>query len=186
MVCIAGGPSLTAEDVAYCRGRARVVAVNNAHRLAPWADVLYACDAAWWRWADGAPGFTGLKVGLELVAFADVHVLKHRRDAGLDLDPRHLATGRNGGYQAINLAVHLGASRVILLGYDMRPDGNRLHWHGRHPGPLNNPDESRFRVWRELFPTLVLDLQRVGVDVLNASRVSALSCFPRVRLEDVL
>ena len=64
VVCLASGPSLTTEDVAYVRGRATVIAVNDAVRLAPWADVLYSNDSTWWlRNRAWYWDFLGIKVG---------------------------------------------------------------------------------------------------------------------------
>ena len=65
VVVIATGPSLTAEDVDYCRGKARVIAINDAYTLAPWADALYATDAKWWHWHRGVASFTGAKWSME-------------------------------------------------------------------------------------------------------------------------
>lgn len=48
IVCVASGESLTRADVNYCRGKARVLAINDNYRIAPWADWLYACDGRWW------------------------------------------------------------------------------------------------------------------------------------------
>jgi hypothetical protein len=64
VVCIGGGPSLTRDDVDYCRGKAFVIAINDAYKLAPWADALYACDGLWWRWHKGVPSFDGPKFAL--------------------------------------------------------------------------------------------------------------------------
>jgi len=38
-----------------------VLAINDAYRLAPWADWLYACDDRWWRFHHEAvaAGFQG-------------------------------------------------------------------------------------------------------------------------------
>ena len=58
-VVVASGPSLTAEDVDYCRERAAVIVVNDNYKLAPWADVLYAADPEWWDLHQGAPSFQG-------------------------------------------------------------------------------------------------------------------------------
>src|SRR5688572_2955592 len=65
-VCIGGGPSLTVEDVEVVKQAAmtdqvKVVAVNDAYRLAPWADVLYGFDWQWWEHHNGCPEFRGLK-----------------------------------------------------------------------------------------------------------------------------
>ena len=50
VVCIASGPSLTRDDVEYCRGRAKVLVINTSILLAPWADAFHACDGRVWRW----------------------------------------------------------------------------------------------------------------------------------------
>ncbi len=206
VVCIGGGPSLTQQQVDYCRDKARVIAVNDAYRPAPWADLLYGCDAQWWKWHDGVPGFGGVKVGLRYKLdpkdgqikcqgdwtdelYPDVKSLAYREEwGGLEADPRYLRTGTEGGgsssgYQAINLAVHLGASTIILLGYDMKPgpDG-KSHWFGEHPNQVPLPLESMSTP----FDTLVGPLTQVGVEVLNCAPDSAITVFPMARLEEVL
>jgi hypothetical protein len=102
---------------------------------------------------------------------------------GLELRPTHLARGRNGGYQAINLAVHLGAKRILLLGYDMMrgPKGEE-HWHGDHP----NRSRSPYTTFQACFPSLVDPLKAEGIEVINCSRRTALTCFPRKSLQDAL
>jgi hypothetical protein len=185
VVCIAGGPSLTAEDVATVRGRARVIAVNDAYRLAPWADVLYACDAKWWGWHKGVKSFTGPKYALERSAakWQGVQVLRHTGTTGLEDDPGALRTGKNSGYQAINLAVHFGAARILLLGYDMQtgPKGEE-HWFGHHPNMARSP----LAVFRRHYDSLVEPLRARGIEVLNCSRSTALDAFPVVPLEEAL
>ena len=64
-ICIASGPSLTQEDVDYCRGRGRIYAVNDVYRLAPWADVLFACDLAWWKRYGPVLSFSGLRLSTD-------------------------------------------------------------------------------------------------------------------------
>ena len=59
VACLGCGPSLNADQVVLLRGRARVIAINDAWRVAPWADVLYGCDGRWWRKHGGVPGFGG-------------------------------------------------------------------------------------------------------------------------------
>jgi hypothetical protein len=184
-VCIASGPSLTADDVAYVRGRARVIAVNNGYLLAPWADVLWATDARWWRWHKGVPGFAGLKFSLWVGGLAlpkDVHVLRNDGYSGLCLDPAGVKNGKNGGYAALNLALHLGASRVILLGYDCHRSGGKDHWHPEHPTKMSNP----YQTWRRLFNGMAPELVKAGVSVVNCSRSSSLECFPRMPLSVAL
>lgn len=199
IVCIGGGPSLTLDDVNACRGRARVIAVNNAFQLAPWADLLYACGkypiekGRWWKVYPTAVHFKGLKVTLDEKSAQEhgLHLLHWTGDTGLELEDRTgVRGGFNSGYQAVNLAVHLGATRILLLGYDMQrgPDdpteaeGCRHHWHGNHPHAMRPP----YDFWIDAFGSLPEALAAVGVEVINCTRVSALTVFPRQPLIEAL
>jgi hypothetical protein len=185
IVVVGGGPSLTRADVEFCQGRARVIAVNDAYKLAPWAEVLYACDAKWWGWHKAhVKGFAGRKYALDRGARAFAELLESTGTDGLELRPWAVRTGHNSGYQAINVAVHLGAKRIILLGFDMQR-GKRAsgdHWFGAHPGG-GRPGVEGFHAH---FSTLVKPLKAIGVEVINASRQTALTCFPRGDLRELL
>jgi hypothetical protein len=187
VVCLGSGPSLTVEDVEYCRGKAPVIAVNDTYRLAPWADVLYACDKKWWEHHAGVPEFAGLKFALQHPAahWPGVTVLRNAGSHGIETHPSGVTTGGNSGYQAVNVAVHLGAKRIVLVGYDMqlRADGLR-HWFGEHPGALRA--DSPYAQFIRAYATMVEPLRALGVTVINASRETALTCFPRQPLREAL
>lgn len=87
--------------------------------------------------------------------------------------------GGNGGFHALNIALQFGASRVILVGYDMRVDLG-VHWHGRHPEGMNNPSDVNTKRWRQVLDRQAPLLRKLGVEVLNASPVSALEAYPKV------
>ena len=93
--------------------------------------------------------------------------------------------GGNSGYQAINLAHLWGARTIVLLGLDCSnaPDG-RAHWFGQHSRPLSVSQP--FDMWLGKFPRLAHDLEADGVRVINASRATALTCFPRDSLESAI
>lgn len=185
VVCLASGPSLTPSDVQTVRGRARVIAVNDAVRLAPWADVLYACDGKWWNQYHGMPTFPGLKYGMTVNTkrYPEVHVLRNAGIDGLSSDPTSLCTGRNSGYQAINLAVHFGAARILLLGYDLMRHGGKSHFFGEHP---HSWTPSPYKEFLRHFPTLLKPLAARGIEVVNCSRTTALTIFPQVPIEQAL
>jgi len=191
VVCAASGPSLRRARLARVRGHWPVIVVNDSWRLAPWADVLYACDWRWWRKHGGVPAFPGLKVTLSnslghIEAWPEIKVLENTGVEGLERAPTGLRTGRNGGYQAINLAVHFGASRIVLLGYDMKPapDG-RTHWFGDHEAWPTRP--SIFEtVFRPHFTELAHELAALGVEVVNCTPESALDAFPKAALDRLL
>ena len=186
-VLLGGGPSLGAIDPALLRGRARIVAINDAGLvLAPWADVLLYADDRWLAWNRADLGrFRGgrlVKRCRPLVSFAapDVHVIErapHRVD--LSDDPRWVAGFCSGG-AAINLAYLFGARRIVLLGFDMRPG----HWHDRH---RTASDPANYdRRYAAAIARMAPRLAAAGVDVVNATPGSALRCFPILRPEDAL
>lgn len=192
VVCLASGPSLTAADVETVRGRAVVVAVNDAIRLAPWADVFYSGARVYWTPKDPRgrllEGFAGLRVRLCLdqdrpgVGADGVIRLRHGGADGLARTPNALTTYQNSGGAAINLAVHLGARRIVLLGYDMGPADGRHHFHDA-PGTRHS---SPYALFTRLLATSVAPLAAAGVEVVNCSRRTALACFPRVPLEAIV
>ncbi len=182
-VILATGPSLCAEDVALCRAaKVRLLAIKDAIRLAPDADALWACDGKWWKHYGPRLTYTGPKYSLDQTAAPWAFVLKNTGEMGLESNPSGLKTGRNSGYQAINLAVHLGATRIVLLGYDMQATKDRDHFHGAHPWKAIPP----YAVFLPMFRFLIEPLKTLGITVINASRVSALTDFPRLSLEQAL
>jgi hypothetical protein len=174
-------------DVSTLPGR--IIAINNAWKLRPDADVLYFCDAAWWR-KHGQEVKSGFRGGYRItISDARDPALKRLRNSGrtgLETKPDGLRHGTNSGYQAINLAYHFGARRIALLGYDMRIEEGRTHWHAGHGA---EPAVVRHRLEKVMLPqfkALVAPLAAAGVEVLNATPGSALTCWPYRSLEEIL
>lgn len=190
VVCLASGPSLTRDDVEHVRDRvAAVIAVNDTYKYAPFATALLASDAGWWVVHQGVPSFGGLKYCLQAVPTNKCPGVLQLRDTGLEgieTDPTGLRTGRNSGAAAINLAVHFGAARIVLIGYDMQAvRGERYsHFFGHHPFPLRG--NSDYMMFRRMYDGMVEPLRTLGVDVINCSRETALKAFPCRPLRDVL
>lgn len=181
---LACGPSLRGFDASVLRGR-RVIAVNDSILLAPWADVLYACDARWWQTrAAVIAGYGGLRVTLEN-QIPGVLRLRNAGVDGLETEPDGLRHGHNSGYQAIGLAYHMGATRIVLLGYDMHTGGG-LHWNDRPERQTAAGFSRTLALMMPVFDTLAAPLAVAGVDVLNATPGSALRTWPGVELADVL
>lgn len=194
VVCIAGGPSLSEEQLAliaeaHQQGRVRAIGVNNAYLRAPWVDTVYAMDQAWWKRHVGlirqrmlpaelvSPDpFTSRTYELLRVRAANNIGLGH----GIEIN-----TGGNSGYGAVSLAHFWGSRRIILVGYDMKPGPNgEGHWHTDHPSPMQQT--MQFREWIHRFKALARDAERVGTEVINATPGSALPWFPMVSLAEAL
>ena len=199
---LASGPSLTADDCAAVRAwrvedqaRRRVMAINTTFRSALWADYLYAADREWWRHyaAEVLATFRGECWTQDQPSARDygLRYIYARPRAGLCREPWVIHHGGygvgNSGFQALNLAYHLGARRMILLGYDMRgaPRDGRMHHHPDHPKRVDK-GAMPFAAWRANMPSIADPLRAEGIDVVNCSPISALTCFRRASLADAL
>lgn len=189
--CLGSGPSLAAIDPACLRGRP-VVTCNSA---ALWAKPLWGarCHALFyhghhirahedeWRKLQGAGGIV---VTIDhSVETPGVRHLESKPGTGLCRDVNALANGLSCGHGAVNLAYHLGADRIVLLGYDMRVcRGGHTHWDGR---AVQQPWKYATHFARA-FHKIAADLRETGISVLNATPHSALETFPRINLADAL
>lgn len=178
VVCIASGPSLTAADCEAARGHPAIV-TNSSFRLAPWADILFGHDSRWWKAhieEVKASGFAGRLLTASPVG------------GNLGLETTHhahwLRSYPNSGAAAIGIAVAAGAAKVVLLGFDCGFTGGKKHWHADHPAGMTNCQS--IGAWPKHFGNVAKDAAKAGVKVLNASRETALRCFPRVELTEAL
>jgi hypothetical protein len=169
-----------------------IIGINNAYWLGPWVDVLFFGDCPWYvKHRLALAEFPGLKVSC-CPRFANspksiegIKGLRRNPDRRLGITPnkRKLSWNGNSGAAAINLAVHFGAKRIALLGFDMRPgkDG-KTHSHSLHGVTKPKTFERHLRG----FPQIAEDAKALGVEIINASPDSAVDVFPRVSVEELL
>lgn len=143
-------------------------------------------DRAWWNeYADELAGFAGecWTTNREAARIYRLNVIPG--EPGLrPTRPTSIALGAspNSGFQAVGLALHFGAARVVLLGYDMANRGRLAHWHGNH-ARLGNPIPGKFKTWIAGFEAIAVP---DGVQIVNASRESALRRFPRMLIDEAV
>lgn len=165
---LATGPSMSQAVADSVRGRCGVIAVNDAYRLAPWADALVANDAKWWRYHSQALRFAGRRFCSSRIVGTEP----------LPPSARHSACC-NSGLQAMRVARDVfGAQLIVLLGYDQRG----LHFFGAHPQPLRNTSAQRRAVHQKQFAAF----DTTKCQVVNCTPGSALQCFPMGDLDLVL
>lgn len=180
---LACGPSLKNLDVESIRGP--VIAINDAFLRCDFADVLYFCDKIWWLdyESEVRQHFKGKHIVTLENQIPGVHALRNTGITGFDPSPDSLRHGRNSGYQAIHLAAHLGAGRILLYGYDMHVDrGGQLHWGKRKRETMtyNTYDYLLRNVMLPNFKTLKEPLEQMGIEVLNATPGSALTVWKNI------
>lgn len=173
---VGGGPSLGPDHITALR-RARVIAVNNSFMLFPHPVVVVSLDRRWFGWhgnnlaAAGHLCVAGLVPPFHLSTPPGLyHLSKAEPEDDYTPDPAKLA-GKNSGHAAINLAVHLGATRIYLAGFDMNfPDGTS-HWHPGHAIPSD--EQNYITRFRPRLENMVAALTRLGVSVSAITATSA-------------
>lgn len=181
---LGGGPSLRCFDFGLLRGL-RTIAVNEAARYVVEHDFLYFGDANWYEDNRAfVEAWRGVGVTGSRVAKQQCPRLRRVLTTSDEGFPTHaLRRGRSSGHVAVSLAIAMQASLIVLLGFDMRGEGNRSHFHDRY----RNNDLGMYG--REFVPSFNgwdRAARKLGVTVLNATPGSALDEFRKVRLADVL
>ena len=189
-VIVASGPSaadarphlLTAATLGW-----PIIVINESWRLAPYADLLYACDYAWWR--DRAPPRTafagrrlaGEALAGELLGIPTVQVMADCHQV-LTQIPGIIGAGGNSGFQAVQIAVQAGARQIILVGFDYQAE----HWHGPHGPGLNNPSGDQLTLWAGRLDAAAPRLAALGVQITDTSLTGALTAYPKLPLDHAL
>jgi hypothetical protein len=190
---VASGPSTKPKAVAQLQDRLPIIAIKENIEICPSANVVYGCDRPWWVNALGLPKFKGLKVtatGAVATEYPDIRLVKvtpfKEDDKIFTAEPGVLGSGGNSGFQALNLAVQFGAVRILLVGFDMNPNHD-FHWYGRAKGfGRSNPTNFNFVRWRKACDAAAVTLRQLGVEVVNASALTALKCFPVMTIDKTL
>lgn len=191
VICVASGGSLTDTDCrtaekAQEQQKAKIIVINDNYKKIKNADVLYACDNRWWQAHINKLGdFSGELWSPDVNAckkYEQINYIYGEHGEGLAKDK--IIYGGNSGYQAICLAYLFGASKVLLLGYDMSISEGKSHWFGDHPAGLQVP--SPFAKWLTYFNKLALDAEQAGLKIINCTRKTALTCFEMSTIDKCL
>lgn len=185
---ICGGESVKAQRSLIPQLNGRVIAVKEGVYLKPRADVVFFAGE---RPAEIAPPVLQAFRGQRAVVRGKGHPVFPSYVKRLDRTPTHevwsddptRVTGFDSGTSAISLAILLGASDVIVLGYDMV--GGRW-FNGEIPHFLPNPPERDFQAHMAPLPALAADAKAKGIRIVNVSPTSRVTCFERQPLEAFL
>jgi hypothetical protein len=186
-VAIASGPSLCEADIravqiARMQGLCKVAVTGRTWELAAWADLLYAADARWWNKYNPGDRFNGEKWTISSTV-ARRYGLSCAAASGIWGSRSPIVyTGGLSGIQLLNLLTYR-SERIVLLGYDNQHTGGRRHWHhdyDQSAGFSNVPHLAEtMKHWDHV-------AAECRVPIFNATRETALTQFPRVKLHEVL
>lgn len=194
-VVIASGPSLTAADCDLVRQAreadlVRVVSCSNAWKhTASWADQFFAADRRYWMHylapmlKAGVPRERMVTCCNQTEKAAQIKRVRAANRPSIGTYELH--TGGNSGFMSMNLAFLYGARRIILLGLDCQEGpGGAKHFDGAHPKPL--VQAMPFKEWIHRFALAAPDLKKHGCEVINCTRSTAITCFPKADLAATL
>lgn len=163
---LAPGPSATTEDAERVRAAGIPLGVvSSAYPLAPWADFIAATDGAWWRRYADAKQLPGAKYTM--------HNVRHVERVKV---PGYVAV--NSGVLGLECAKRHGATRILLLGFDMHGS----HFFGPYTNGLSNTSEAKRRMHLSQYARW--SRANRGIEVFNCTTGSALKCFQEARLDD--
>lgn len=177
-----------------------VIGVNNAYKIGNWIDVIFFGDCGWYvQHKNYLYALNCLKVTCcDRFAKPDKfcegikYLAKDRKKPlGLTDNTSMISWNFNSGAAAINVAVHFGVKRIILLGFDMTLDDKKVsHWHGSHSvTPVTKPGKIRvppFARHLKGFAAIADDAARLGIEILNGSPISTIPQFPKINVRDLL
>lgn len=185
---ICGGESVKTQRELIGQLSCRIIAVKHGVLLRPDADVLFFAGE---RPAEIAPPCLTAFRGSYVVVRGRGHACfpesskrvwrttTHERWA---TDPTEVA-GFDAGTSAINLAMHFGATEIVVVGYDMK--GGRW-FTGEVTHYLPQPPESDFQRHLAPLPALAQHAAALGIRIVNCSPTSRVTCFERQPLEAFL
>lgn len=175
--------------------------MNRVWEIVPDLALLWGTNLGFWShyWCPALAAYPAQKWTVSREA-ADRYGLKwtaERYAEGLSTDPGVIHHGHGGGYSMVNLAYLMGASRIVLLGYDLRyasdydgrnrqPGSVPRHYFGEYPEALRHWPSARVHngVHVELVSLYESVARQNLVEIVNCTGPnSALECFPRADIE---
>lgn len=191
---VGGGPSLKSFDFSRLDGEL-TIGINRAfEKFDP--TIIFGMDSRFWTWLEeGRFGeaardkFTNYRYGLKLwlnygkglgLYPEDFLTLQSLGEQGWSESLESgIGDGNNSGYAALNLAYCLGANPIVLLGFDMKGDGQgkQVWFHDGYPKVQGENVYDRFR---GNINRIAPNFRNSGRFVMNCCPDSGLTCFPKV------
>lgn len=204
IIIVCTGPSLKDFDFNLLRDKGYIIAVNDAGNYVPFADAWFTLDP-WGLTGKQLPSkeFTGQLISAvpEDYGLIDARSAPHRVRInpnvsylhripfhtyydvktndyltwGLNEDTGSINTG-NSGYGALNLAYHMRPKRIYLFGCD----ATRGYFfdEAKATRSLNHLP----LIFRSTLP----QLEKAGIEVINASPLSKIDCFKKYTLNTAI
>lgn len=176
-----------------------IIGINMAFKLGSWVDIMMFGDFKFFATSrKEIADFSGIKVSCHKrfrgAEFAGENIRHYSRslDRGLTTAPDKIVWHGNTGAASINLAYHLGAKRVFLLGFDMdlNTEGYQ-HFHNEYtmPGEAGKKQKDKslpFARHSRGFPDIAKAARKLDMQIINVSPNSKINSFQKMTVEEAL
>ncbi len=150
LVIIAAGPSIAEVDFTPLKTipNIDIMCVNKPHpQVWPTKIWSFCDDTQRQRNLSTWNSYTGIIINSYNVKErkANQHVIASRSGKGFSTDIVHgYHIGRSSTYASLQVAVHMGYSRIYVFGVDMAEVNGKLHFYGQNPDVSNETRKKRF------------------------------------------
>jgi hypothetical protein len=181
---IGGGPSIAKTNLNLIK-KEFVIGVNMAYKLGTWINLWFFGDSdiyknnkeAIQKWPNRIVSCAKITKQNKKIE----HYYRCKKH-WICFEPDKLAfpsPGANSGATAINLAIREGFDSVVFVGFDMKTENGKHHYHNYYKKEPRNDAYDRFMLHFEHIA------EEAKIEILNANSDSALPFFPKVKLEDL-
>lgn len=100
---------------------------------------------------------------------------------GISDNPNVVCWNHNSGGAAISIAANAGASRIVLVGFDMKDVKKRTHWHDGYGKAFPPFDKHLIG-----FDQIAKDADKRKIEIINANPDSAITQFQKCTVKELL
>jgi hypothetical protein len=170
-----------------------VIGINVAYKIGNWIDMVFFGDGKWFvKEKEELEQFPNLKVGSTSQCIKYLwckYISRDNSKLGISSDSGKVCFNYNSGASAISIAANAGAKRIFLLGFDMQYVSGERHFHREYSNgkPANLKKARRsFSLHLKGFPKIKEDADKRGIEIYNVCPNSAITCLPKITLEEAL
>jgi hypothetical protein len=186
-----GGPSLP--NIVKGRNiKHPVIGINHAILLGVRIDICFFGDSRfYWAMKDEFIKHNIIKISCDrrsskisdtAIPDSDTSIIKipYSNGHGVHIQKDKINFNSSSGGATTDLAIHLGASRIVLVGFDMHWVDGKSNWHPHVLQKTNKP----YTNFIKPFEALARDAKYHNVEILNATPNSLLPYFKFTNFED--
>lgn len=190
-IIIGGGFSVKSFDFKYVKSHWPVIGVNDAFKLGDFIDFIWFGDQRWYEWNRDLL-IEQCKLGRVYTCAESIEddpmirCFKRGKPLGIETSLNQVSWNRASGASAINFSYHLGARKIILIGFDLKRGSNgETHWHDYHKTKDKDID-TLFLRYLEPFKKIKEDADKLGIEIINVNPDSAIQEFPKMSIKEAL